>query len=366
MKALFRSRQSFFHRFLSFPSTGKHYLSLDIGSSSIKMLEVRRGSGPFLVRSAAISLLPPTAVQGNLIQDTQEVAEVIRFLVESNRVRAREVITAVPGPAVIIKRAPFPLQPPRELEESVLFEAGNFIPESLELVNLDYQVIGEFPERQEVEVLLVAVRKDVVSSYVEAVTAAGLRPVVVDVDYFALENMFEMNYAPRPGEVDALINLGARYSTIHILKGGFSAFTGDIPVGGRQITEALMEGLGLTYEEAEEAKATGEAKGHTREEVEGVLISAVDLLIDEVQRALSFFWTGSAEEPIHTVYLSGGTARLPGLADKMGERLQIPLEITDPFRQAEIGRWVDREFLQAHASSLAISAGLATRSPEDQ
>lgn len=318
------------------------------------------------VLNAAVSPLPPTAKQSNMIQDPQDVAEVIRLLVEGNRVKAKEVITAVPGPAVIIKHATFPAQPPEDLEGTVLFEAGNFIPESLENVSLDYQVIGEDPEKEQIEVLLVAVRTDLINSYVAAITKAGLKPVVVDVDYFALENMFEVNYAPQPEEVNALINLGAHYSTINILKGGRSVFTGDVPVGGRQLTEALMQRLGLTYEEAEQAKITGAVAGHTREEIEESLTSAVDLLLDEIQRALSFFWTGAVEEPIHAIYLSGGTAQLPGLAAMMSERLKALLELTDPFRQITIGHKVDREFLQQNASSLAVSVGLATRRPRDK
>ncbi len=344
----------------------KNYLSLDIGSSSVKMLEVRGGDSGLHVVNAAVSPLPPTAVQSNMIQDQQDVAEAIRLLIESNGIRTKEVITAVPGPAVIIKQATFPAQPPEELDETVILEAGNFIPESLENVNLDYQIIGEDPEEGQVEVLLVAIRTDIINSYIAAITEAGLRPIVVDVDYFALENMFEINYAPQPEEVNALINLGARYSTINILKGGRSVFNGDVPVGGRQITEALMQQLGLTYEEAEEAKITGTAAEHAQEEIEASLTLAVDPLLDEVQRALSFFWTGAAEEPIHNIYLSGGSAQLSGLAAMMSERLQAPLELTDPFRQVIIGRQADEDFLQQIASSLAVSVGLATRRPGDK
>jgi len=347
-------------------SRKSNYLSLDIGSSSVKVLEVGGGESELHILNAAVAPLPPTAIQSNLIQDPHEVAEVIRLLLESNKVKTKEVITAVPGPAVIIKQATFPAQSPEELQETVFFEAGNFIPESLENVNLDYQVIGENPEEGQVEVLLVAVRTDIINSYTAAITEAGLRPVVVDVDYFALENMFEVNYAPEPEEINALINLGARYSTINLLKGRRSVFTGDVPVGGRQLSEVLMQQFGLTYEEAEQAKITGTVAGHQREEIEASLTSAVGPLIDEIQRALSFFWTGAVEEPLHAVYLSGGTAQLPGLAATMSERLQVPLELTDPFRQVTIGHQADEGFLRQTASSLAVSVGLAVRRPGDK
>ena len=348
------------------PGGEKSYLSLDIGSSSIKMLEVRGGQNALRVINAGVAQLPANAIQGNVVQDTASVARTIRELVASHKVRASEVIAAVPGPAVIIKRATFPLQNPHELEETILFEAGNFIPESLENVNLDYQLLDSAQDSNEVDVLLVAVRKDVINSYISAISDAGLIPAVVDVDYFALENMFELNYAPGPEEVVALINIGARYSSINIMKGGRSAFTGDVPVGGRQFTESLAQALSISYDEAEDLKIFGDDEEATSKEVEGVINTAAEQLLDEVQRALSFFWTGSAEEQINAVYLSGGSAHLPGLVETMGERLQIPVMFSDPFRALSISRQADEQFVREHASALAVSVGLATRRPGDK
>jgi type IV pilus assembly protein PilM len=352
---------------LSFlPGAEKSYLSLDIGSSSVKMLEVRGGNEALSIVNAGIAQLPANAIQGNVVHDTDSVARTIRALMAAQKIKTSEVIAAVPGPAVIIKRATFPVQPPAELQETIFFEAGNFIPESLENVNLDYQILDSTSDSNELDVLLVAVRKDVINSYVAAINAAGLTPVVIDVDYFALENMFEANYAPGPGEVIALINIGARYSSINIMKGRRSVFTGDVPVGGRQFTEILSQELGSSYEEAEDLKIFGSEDESKRKEIEHVLLSASDQLLDEVQRALSFFWTGSAEEQINAVYLSGGSAHLPGLAEAMGERLQIPVMFSDPFRTFSVSRQVDEQFIREQASALAVSVGLATRRPGDK
>lgn len=351
---------------LSFlPGAEKSYLSLDIGSSSVKMLEVRGGHDALKVVNVGLAQLPANAIQSNVVQDAASVAHTIRNLLTSRKVTTTEVIAAVPGPAVIIKRATFPMQNPQELEETILFEAGNFIPESLENVNLDYQILDSAQDANEIEVLLVAVRKDVINSYVAAISEAGLVPVVVDVDYFALENMFELNYAPEPEEVVALINIGARYSSINIMKGRRSAFTGDVPVGGRQFTELLAQELGVSYEEAEDVKIFGD-EDPKRQKAENIMSTAADQLLDEVQRALSFFWTGSAEEQINAAYLSGGSAHLPGLVEAMSERLQIPVMFSDPFRALSVGRQVDEQFLREHASALAVSVGLATRRPGDK
>ncbi|HXG17639.1 MAG TPA: type IV pilus assembly protein PilM [Methylomirabilota bacterium] len=348
------------------PGAEKSYLSLDIGSSSVKMLEVRGSDEALTIVNAGIAQLPANAIQGNVVQDTESVARTIRTLVAAQKIRASKVIAAVPGPAVIIKRATFPIQPLAELQETIFFEAGNFIPESLENVNLDYQILDSASDSNEVDVLLVAVRKDVINSYVAAIKEAGLTPVVIDVDCFALENMFEANYAPGPDEVVALINIGARYSSINIMKGRRSIFTGDVPVGGRQFTEILSQELGASFEEAEDLKIFGPDDEAKRKEVASVLLSASDQLLDEVQRALSFFWTGSAEEQINVVYLSGGSAHLPGLAEAMGERLQIPVMFSDPFRTFSVSRQIDEQFIQEQASALAVSVGLATRRPGDK
>jgi len=319
------------------------------------------------ILNAGIIPLPAHAVQENIVQDTESVTRVIQTLTEQRHIKAKEVIASVPGPAVIVKRTTFPRQGPRELEETILFEAGNFIPESLDDVNLDYQVLNTNPDTDNVDVLLVAVRKDVINSYVTAITKANLVPVVVDVDYFALENMFEVNYTLNPEEVVALINIGARYASINILKGRQSIFTSDVPVGGQRLTNALAQELGLSFGEAEIAKIKRENEGEAQaEEVEKIIAATTADLLDELQHALSFFWTGPVEEQISAVYVSGGMVQLPGLASAMSERLQIPVEISNPFRQINISHQADGPFIRQNASALAVSVGLATRRPGDQ
>ena len=344
----------------------KGYLSLDIGSSSIKMVEVRGQGSRLRVTNAGMIPLHSEAVHNHCVQDIAQVSQAIRTLVEEHGVRTREVVAAVPGPAVIIKPTSFPAQDPAALEETILFEAGNFIPESLDNVNLDYQVLGTDPATGNTEVLLVAVRKDIINSYLAAISEAGLTPAIMDVDYFAIENMFEANYSPDPSEVVALINIGAGYSSLTILKGGRSSFTGDIAVGGEQFTALVAQEFGISREQAEEAKISGFLEGYDKEDIDRTLAVTSEQLLDEIQRSLSFFWTASTEEQIGSVYVSGGTARLPGLASRIGARLQVPVEIVDPFRSFTLGRRVDPAFLSSHAPSLAVGVGLATRRPGDK
>jgi len=347
------------------PFGDKSYLTLDIGSSSVKMLEVKGRGRSLRVLKAGIMPIAENAVQGNIVQNPGSVADAIRMLIEDQAIKTKNVITSVPGPSVIIKRANFPAQDPRELQETILFEAGNFIPESLENVNLDYQILSSEAKADNVDVLLVAVRKDVINSYVDSINEAGLIPVVADVDYFALENMFEINYIPEPEEIVALINIGAHYSLINVMKGGRSAFTGDVPFGGQQFTDILSRELGVSPAQAEDAKINGILAGHGSEEVERIISSASEQLLDEIQHALSFFGSGSTEEQVSTIYLSGGTAQLPGLAANMSQKLSIPVEVSDPFRNVSINSQ-DEEFVRQNASSFAVSVGLATRRPGDR
>jgi type IV pilus assembly protein PilM len=333
------------------------YLSVDIGSSSIKVLEMRGRPGDLRVTNAAVLPTPASAIQNNMVYETTAVAEVTRALTESHGIRARKVITAVPGPAVIIKRVTLPAQSPR---------AGNFIPEDLENVNLDYQVTDYLDDGKRMEVLLVAAKKDIVASYAETVRAAGLTPVVIDVDYFALENMFETNYEPVADRVTALVNIGARYSSINILKGGRSTFTGDVPVGGRDISEALMRDLNVSGEDAEVLK-TGTGIGNiSTEQAAAVSSSAASALIEEIHHALSFFWTAATDERIDAVYLSGGVARMPGLAEQLSERVQAPVEIANAFAHVTLDRKIDTPQMHQQAAEFAVAMGLAIRRPDDK
>jgi type IV pilus assembly protein PilM len=341
------------------------YVAIDIGSSSIKMLEVRTSTDHLELLNWGAIPTPAAAIQSNMVSEPERVAEAVKALLDAKGVRSKKAVTAVPGPAVMIKRVTLPAQGPQETENTIMLEAGNFIPEELDNVNLDYQVIDTRSEK-EMEVLLAAAKKDIVSSYAETLRAAGLLPVVVDVDYFALDNLYELNYDAVPGQVVALVNIGARYSSINILKGGRSVFTGDVPVGGRDITEALTRDLGVSAEEAEHLKTGKGGNGIDAEQLNMALAPAVDALIEEIHYALSFFWTAATDERIDLLYLSGGAAQTPELAQRLAERIEAPVEITDPFSRITLSPALDAAALQRRASEFAVALGLSARRPGDK
>ena len=342
------------------------YLAVDIGSHGIKVLETI-GYAPALriLRAAHVST-PAGAIQSNMVADPAIVAESIRSVVDARGMRARKTITAIPGPAVIVKRVVVPAQSTRELENTILFEAGSSIPEDLENVNLDYQVTDYQDDGKQMQVTLVAAKKDIVSTYGEAIRAAGLVPVVVDVDYFALENMFELNYDPAPDRVIALVNIGARYTSISILKNAQSVFTHDVAVGGRDLTEALVRDLRVSPAVAESLQAGETVVTVAAAEAAAVADAAVAALIDEIHHAITFYWTGATDETIHAAYVAGGAARIAGLPQGLCERLGAPVEVADPFARVALDQGIDTPEMRRRAPEFAVAVGLATRRPGDK
>lgn len=342
------------------------FVVVDIGSSAVKLLEVRGGAEAFEVIRAGIAPVPEGALANNTIQDSVAISDVLRRLVENLKVSARQVITAVPGPAVIIKKAHLELRPDEDLETLLMIEAQNFIPESLENVSLDYQVLRH--EDAEAEILLVAVRKDILDGFTGAIRQAGLEPSIVDVDYFALENMFLLNYEPPASDQNqtvALVNVGARYSSINILQNGSSTTTGDVQAGGGAITDDLVSSLGISYPEAERLQAGDDLGAAVAERALPILERGAQELGDGIMQALNFLCRTGSDAPLAAVYLAGGGARTPGLLEGLSQQLEIPVEMVDPFARVQIGRNLDPDVLQEMAPALAVAVGLGARRPGD-
>ena len=339
---------------------------VDIGSSAVKLLEVRGAADTFEVVRAGIAPVPEGALANNTIQDSVAISDVIRRLVENLKVSSRQVITAVPGPAVIIKKALLELRPDEDLETLLMIEAQNFIPESLENVNLDYQVLRH--EDAQAEVLLVAVRKDILDGFTGAIRQAGLEPSIVDVDYFALENMFLLNYGSPTADQNrtvALVNIGARYSSINILHNGASTTTGDVQAGGGAITDDLVSSLGISYAEAERLQTGEDLGAAVAERALPILERGANDLGEGIVQALNFLCRTGSDDPLAAVYLAGGGARTPGLLEGLTQQLDIPVEMVDPFARVQIGRNLDPDVLQEMAPALAVAVGLGARRPGD-
>ncbi|MGH7770728.1 MAG: type IV pilus assembly protein PilM [Candidatus Binatia bacterium] len=343
------------------------FVALDIGSSSIKMVEAVGDESGYQLVSLGILPLSSGAVQNNVVVEKDVVVDAIRSLVRANSVRATSVVSAVPGRAVIIKKIQLPAQEEGEgLEANVEFEASNVIPESLENVNLDYQILNYSEDGSRIDVLVVAVKKEIINSYTQVIQEAGLTPAIMDVDYFAMENMYEINYEPQPNEAVGLIHIGARYTIINVLKNGVSTFTGDLPVGGETFTESLERELRVPYDEAETFKTTGVLDGKRNSNLETLLKPRCDSLANEIAQTLSLYGAMAIEEGIHNVYLSGGSAKVPGLCAVLEKRLGVPVQLSEPFRSFRVTKNIDMDYLTESALALAVGAGLSVRRPGDK
>ncbi len=346
-------------------------IGLDIGSSHIKLLQLERDqrTEKWRLMSFGMSELPPEAIVDGSVMNTNVIIDSINELLAQHRIKTRQVVASVSGNAVIIKRINLPTMTMDELEESIQWEAEQYIPFDINDVNIDVQILeGASDDPGQMEVLLVAARKDLVNEYMALIQQAGLKPVVMDVDSFAVANMFTLNYGDLDGAV-ALINIGASNVNIHVLRDGVSAFTRDIGMGGRQFTEEIQRTLNISYEEAEAMKVGGDEQDNTAmvpQEIEQVLSTVGESLASEIQRSLDFYLSTTAGAGLSQVFLSGGAAHTPGLARAISQQTGLPVEIVDPFKEIEIDqRSFNPGYLRDVAPQAAVAVGLAIRRPGD-
>jgi type IV pilus assembly protein PilM len=339
----------------------KPVVGLDIGSSSIKAVELKSSKAGYELVSFGLEALAQDTVVDGAIMDAPQVAAGIGGIFDKNQIKMRSVSTAVSGHSVIVKRVTLPMMTEEELYDRIQSEASQHIPFDITDVNLDYQLLESMDSQM--DVLLVAVKKDKILNHTNVLAQAGKIPTVVDIDAFALQNCYEMNYDPDPGQTVALLNIGASVMNINIVRGGIPLFTRDVSVGGNQYTDALQKELDLSYEDAERLKK-GEAVAGVADDHRGTILRSVsDILILEIQKTFDFFRATATGENIQRIYVAGGSARVPGLVDLLREEFALPVEELYPFRKIVInpGRHSESQVREL-APRLAIAVGLALRS----
>ena len=346
----------------------KNLVGLDIGSSSIKAVELKAGKGDvFQLTTVGIMHLPQEAIVDGQIMDSTSVIEAIQRLFSEYKIKTQDVATAISGSSVIVKKIQLPSMSEQELAESIHWEAEQYIPFDIQEVNLDYQILEEGAGTN-MDILLVAAKKDKINDYMSVIAQAGRNPVVMDIDAFALQNSYELNYGAEPGRVVALVNSGASQANINIIKGEDSIFTRDITtIGGNQFTDAIMKDLNVTFEQAENLKQGQGVEGQSPEAIAPILTSVSEQVLLEVQKTFDFFKATTSEDRIDRVVLSGGSARIPGLADSMAERFDCRVEIANPFQNVNYSpKDFDAEFLEELGPACSIAVGLALRKAGDR
>ncbi len=340
-------------------------IGADISSSSVKLVElVDAGGGTYRVEHYAVEPLPRDAVVDGNINNLESVGDALRRCYRRLGSHVKNLAMAVPNNAVISKTILVPAgQSDEELELQVETEANQYIPFVLDEVNLDFQVIGPAPNSaDDVEVLIAASRKEKVVDRVAVAEAAGLRPLVMDVDLYAAQAAFELmkRQFPEGGKDQnvAIVDIGASVMHINVLRNGQSIYTREQPFGGNQLTQAISDKFGLTPEEAETAKRMGGLPENYEAEV---LQPFLDMLSLEAARALQFFYTSTQYNQVDHIVLSGGCAALPGAADAVGNRVEVHTVIANPFCDMALSSKIKPKSLVQDAPSLMVACGLAMR-----
>jgi type IV pilus assembly protein PilM len=347
-------------------SEGKNLVGVDIGSTAIKVCEIaenRRGLRK-LVRFG-YHPLPPQAIVDGHIMNAGAVVEGLDRLFHKHR--RRDVALRVSGHSVIIKKITMPTMTSQELAEQIQWEAEQHIPFDLSEVQIDYQVLARREERGQMDVLLVAAKKEEIVDLTNVVSQARLRPRVVDLDAFTVQNCFELGYGmPPPEETVALLHIGASLTTLNILARGHTAFTRDIIHGGNAITEEIQRELGISHEEAEAYKC-GSALGLVPREVPTIVQQVVETLAGEIQRSLDFYLATSGDRGISRVLISGGSANVQALQFAIGRRVGTHVELLDPLRAAAPDpTTVDPVALEGRAMQAVVAYGLALRKDRER
>jgi type IV pilus assembly protein PilM len=344
--------------------SGKPMVGLDIGSSSIKAIELRRTRGEIQVVNVGVEPLASDIVVDSMIVDSGSVASSIAKIFTDHGIKSKQVATSVSGHSVIVKKISMATMPQEELEGAIRNEAQQHIPFEMSDVNLDYQVLsGDGPQ---MDVLLVAVKKEKILNYTNALQLAGRQPMIVDIDAFALLNCYEFNYVPPANSTVALLNLGASVMNINIVKGTTPLFTRDVSVGGNQYTDALQKELDLSFDDAESLKL-GNKVGTVSEDAKTPILQQVtELIVLEIQKTFDFFRATASGEHIERIYMAGGSSQISGLMEALRREFSLPVETLNPFLRIEPPVNGSAELLEQYAPQLSVAVGLALRSFEDK
>ena len=353
---------------MAFLSKTRNLVGLDIGSSAVKLVELKepkKGQGFELVRCGYEPLSAEAIVDG-AIMDAGLVAETIKKVFADSRTKNTDVATSLSGHSVIIKRISMQEMDEEQLAESITWEAEQYIPFDIEEVSIDCQRLGPGDEGM-MEVLLAAVKKEKIQDYTDVVKQAGCTPKLVDIDIFAVQNAYELNYDLPGGDIQALVNIGASVTNIAVLQGSQPIFWRDISVGGNQYTEAIQKELSLSYDQAERLKKGQDVEGIPLGNAVPIIRSVSEEIGNEIQKTLDFFKATTVDEAVQRVILSGGSARVIEFSTYLADRFGCPVELMDPLRRVTPGKDIGNlERLADISSSLAVAVGLALRSLGDK
>lgn len=310
-------------------------IGLDIGSSVVKVVELEHtAKATTLANFGMIDLLPEAIVEGELM-DRDSVIESIRALLSTRKIQAKNVVSAVSGRGIIVKKLLVEKMKEQEARERIPWEAEQHIPFDLSEVTLDFQIMATQVVSDQMEVLLVAVKNEIINSYVELLTGAGLNPLILDIGFFAVQNAFEANYDYPPGEVVALINVGADTTNINLVKDGVPVFTRDLTTAANTCTQTLQKDLGLSFDRARALIRGDGSDDHERNSALATFQSFNASFANEVGRTFAFLESTGETARVSQLVMSGGGTFIPGLQEALTQRFSLPVTMLNPLQRIQ-------------------------------
>jgi type IV pilus assembly protein PilM len=346
---------------------GKNLVGVDIGASSIKVVQLREWRKKLQVYRWGFAPLPPQTIIDGHVMNSSAVTEALNRVFQENRIQQRDVAIGVYGQSVIVRKITVPMMTPAELDEQIHWEAEQHIPFDIKLMSVDYEVLRRRPDAGQMDLLLVAAKKDEINDYAATVREAKLRPIVVDINAFTVQNIFEHQYGlPGDGTI-ALLNVGAAVSSLNIVSKGVSAFTREITNAGNTITEEIRKGLSCSHEQAEAYKHGGGMTQIVPQEVTQIIAQACQALAGEIQRSLDFYLATSGEQEIGKIYVSGGSAYLAPLVQSIERRARVPVQVFDPMAGIDVdAKLANEPQLRAMAAQMVVALGLSLRCDKER
>lgn len=360
----------------------KTIVGLDIGTSSVKIIELKAVGTQWHLAAMGMAEIPKESLEAKN-QESQRLGliEAIKRAFKESGIKTKRVVTSLSGDSVIIRYVKLPFMTAEELRGAIPREAEQYIPLNIDQVVLDFQILGETQEdgQRKLDVLLVAAKVDVVDQHLLTLKSAGLTPVVIDVDAFALQNAYEINQIETSEETVALINIGASLTTINILEGNSTRFTRDIPVAGNDFTKEIQKEFNLKFSEAEELKKSHGAISMEEDDfslssvsqkddrvlrMSDVMTPVLNKLLGEIRRSFDYYETQARKKTVERVVLLGGSARLKNVNRFLANKLGIPVEHFGAFRNVEAEKNIDAEQLPDKEFHMGVCLGLALRQME--
>ena len=341
-------------------------VGLDIGSRSLKAAEISESKRGRELKSFGMTDIPHGAIEDGTINDPESVAEAIRQLFKGYNIKERNVAISIGGYSVIVKKIAVQTMEEEQLQETIHFEAEQYIPFDISDVNLDFQILGPNETNpNQMNVFLVAAKKEMVDDFYNLANLAGLNPCIIDVEAFALQNSFEVGYDPGDDNI-ALIDIGASKTSLNILKGNNSVFMRDVSLGCSQINQKIISLVDCSFDDAEQLKFGDNPDRLSAEDLKGIVSSVVADWCTEIRRALDFFYSTYPDDQIKRIILSGGGASIGEFRELLGVEASAEVETIDPFKGIYVGDRFDSEFIKQVAPQAAITVGLALRKVNDK